>query len=87
MVMAILCPSLPIILKFSTDVVWPVTLLCSNIVMVPSGALCIFPQRWPEPAKKPFTSESTTLPSIKHWQIQPTTYLGQGSVFHPRTEN
>ena len=25
------CPSLPIFLKFSTDVVWPVALLCSNI--------------------------------------------------------
>ena len=26
-------------------------------------------------------------PQQKHWQIQPATYLGQGSVFHPRTEN
>ena len=31
MVLAIPCPSLPIILNFSTDIVWPVTLLCSNI--------------------------------------------------------
>ena len=31
MVLAILCPFLPMILKFSTDVVWPVVLLCSNI--------------------------------------------------------
>ena len=31
MVLAIPCPSLPIILKFSTDVVCPVVLLCSNI--------------------------------------------------------
>ena len=31
LVLAMPCPSLPIILKFSTDVVWPVALLCSNI--------------------------------------------------------
>ena len=31
MVVAIPCSSLPIILKFSTDVVWPVALICSNI--------------------------------------------------------
>ena len=31
MVPAIPCPSLPIILKFSTNVVWPVALICSNI--------------------------------------------------------
>ena len=31
MVLAMPYPSLPIILKFSIDVVWPVALLCSNI--------------------------------------------------------
>ena len=31
MVLAMPCPSLPIILKFSTDVVWPVVLLCPYI--------------------------------------------------------
>ena len=26
-------------------------------------------------------------PEQKHWQIQPATYVGQSSVFHPRTKN
>ena len=44
MALAILCPSLPIILKLSTVVVWPVVFWCSKIGEGVLNVLCIAPQ-------------------------------------------
>ena len=44
MALAILCPSLPMILKFSTDVMWPVFSGVQKWVMVPSNFLYTFLQ-------------------------------------------
>ena len=54
--LAILCPSLPIILKFST-------------------------------VKEAIHKSEQLYSEQKYRQIQPATYLGKSSVFHPRTRN
>ena len=46
MALAIFYPSLHMILKFSTDVVWPELFWCSKWVMVSSNVHYIFPQKF-----------------------------------------